>query len=202
VTSSTDNTIKEWREATSAKARHGVGLIRRMAIRLTAGVFWRAAGHLLPDGQTRETQDAEVFGGIGFYARPKQGANAEAIVLFVGDDAQNPIIVATRDEAVRKAVADLQQDSTAVFNTTTIILIKPDGTVEIRASGGAATKLPTLADYEALRVFVNNQFSSTGGHTHAVAGAATTTTTSVAAPGAPPAVSVAAPTGTQVLKAQ
>lgn len=189
--SSTDNTTKEWRDETAPERRRNDGLIRRMPIGLTSGVRWRATGHLLLNSRDREFHDAEVFSGIGFYSRPKAGANAEAIVVFPGDDAQNPIIIATRDEAARKAIAQLEADSTAVFNTQTVILIKSDGTVEIRASGGAATKLPTLADYNALR----NAFNA---HVHPTAGTGPPSPPT-AVPGIIPAPT---PAGTQVLKAQ
>lgn len=195
--SATDNTVRGWREETSPERRRGDGMIRRMPVRLTAGVFWRVEGHRLLDGRTKEARDAEVFSGVGFYARPAAGAKAEAIVAFLGDDGQNPVVVATRDEAARKAIAQLEQNSTAMFNAganATIVLIKPDGTVEIRRGNGVAAKLPTLADYNALRTFVNAQFSGPG-HTHATPSGTTTATTPV---GTPPG----APAGTVVLKAQ
>ncbi len=135
--SATDNTIEEWRREGAPERRRTDGMIRRMPIGITGGVRWRVTGHLLLDSRTREAYDAEVFGGVGFYARPKSGSNAEAIVVFPGDDAQNPIIIATRDEDARKAIAKLaEDDSTAVFNSQTIILIKKDGTVEIRSASG------------------------------------------------------------------
>jgi phage gp45-like len=81
-----------------------------------------------------------VFSGVGFYARPKVGHNAEAVVVFPGG-AANPIIIATRDEDARKAMAKLNADETAVFNSTTVILIKKDGTVEVRAANGTAKSL-------------------------------------------------------------
>lgn len=133
--SSTDNTTKDWRAETSPSERSAAARVRRMAIRLTSGVFWRLAGHLLLDGVTREARDAEVFSGIGFFSRPKQGANAEAVVV---GDAENPIIIATRDEAVRQAIARLEQDSTAIYNTMAIVVIKPDGTIHIRSKNGTA----------------------------------------------------------------
>jgi phage gp45-like len=193
MSSETNNTTEEWREQISSQRRSIAGMVRRMAITLTNGGVWRAIGHLLLDSRTREARDAEVFGGIGFAARPKAGANAEAIVVFPGGSS-NPVIIATRDEDARRAVASLDQDSdqdsTAMFNRSTIILIKPDGTVEIRASGGTATKLPTLADYNALRSAFNS-------HVHATAG-----TGPPVPPTAAPGIPVATPAGTTVLKAQ
>lgn len=184
--SSSDNTTKEWREENAPERRRHDGMIRRMPVRLTGSVKWSLDGHRLIDG-SRERRDAEVFGGIGFHSRPAAGANAEAIVLFVGDGAENPVIVATRDEAARAAIAQLEADSTAIFNTKAIVLIKSDGTIEIRSAGGTAARLPTMADYEALRTAFN-------AHVHLETGASTNAPTAV-----PGVVPVDAPDGTQVL---
>jgi phage gp45-like len=172
--SSTDNTTSDWRDETSSDRRSSLGMVRRMAIKLTSGTFWQALGHLLLDSTTPETRDVEVFSGIGFYARPKAGANVEAMVVFPAG-ASNPVVIATRDEDARKAVANLDQDSTAMFNRSTIIVCKPDGTVEIKLPGGTPQPLPTLAEFN--------------GHTHPAPGGATSPPTTPA-------------TGTTVLKAQ
>jgi hypothetical protein len=195
MSGSTDDTTRDRRDQSSPAAREAAGLVRKMAITLTSGPQWKCRGYTLLDGQP-EVRRMEPFANVGFFARPKDGANAEAIVAFP-DGASNPVIVATRDEDVRKVVAQLNPDETAAFNSTTIILIK-GSTVEIRLAGGVATKLPTLADYEALRAFVNAQFAAAAGHVHATpAGATTTITLAPAQPAFPPAA-----TGTQVLKTQ
>lgn len=187
MSSETNNTTEEWREEISSQRRSIAGMVRRMAVSLTDGGVWRAIGHLLLDNRTREVRDAEVFGGIGFAARPKAGANAEAIVVFPGGSS-NPVIIATRDEDARRAVANLEQDSTAMFNRSTIVLIKQNGTVEIRASGGVASPLATKADIDALKVWAST-------HTHS--GVST-------GPGAsgPPVVAPPVALGTGVLRAQ
>lgn len=74
--------------------------------------------------------------------------------------------------------------------------------VQIRTPVGTAAKLPTLADYNALKAYVNAQFSSVGGHTHATPSGPTTTTTTVATAGTPPTHSAPDPTGTTVLEAE
>jgi hypothetical protein len=184
----TDNTTRQWRDETSPREREARGLVRRLVVNLTTGVFWRTVGHLLLDGNP-ETHLAEVFSGIGFYARPKSGHNAEAIVVFPGG-ASNPIIIATRDEDARKAVAKLADDETAAFNSRTIILIKKDGTVEIRAANGTAQALATKADVAALRVTFNE-------HTHLYTpGPGTAVATAI------PVAQADAPSGTSVLKGQ
>lgn len=170
--STTDATSREARAELSTDRRNTLGLVRRMAVKLTSGAFWQTLGHLLLDN-TQEVRGAEVFSGIGFYARPKADHRAEAIVVFPGG-AANPIIVATRDEDARKAVAQLGADETAMFNSQTIIVVK-GSTVEIRTAGGTAHSLVTLAEFN--------------DHIHVASGSNTT----------PPSV---AASGTTVLKAQ
>jgi phage gp45-like len=184
----TDSTTRQWRAETSPDARDARGLVRRMVVNLTTGVFWRTVGHLLLDG-TPELHNAEVFSGVGFYARPKSGHNAEAIVVFPGGGS-NPIIIATRDEDARKAMAKLDADETAVFNSRTVIVIKKGGTEEIRAAGGTAEALATKADVAALRATYNN-------HTHLYSPG---TGAAIATP--KPVAQADAPSGTSILKAQ
>jgi hypothetical protein len=144
--SATDNTVKDWRDETATTRREAVGMVRHMAVTLTAGSIWRVMGHLMLDSSTREAHDATVYQGIGFFGRPKANANVEAIVVFPGG-AANAVVIAVRDEDARRAVANLEQNSTAMYNTVSIILIKPDGTVEIRATGGVAGPLVTRAEF-------------------------------------------------------
>lgn len=82
--------------------------------------------------------------------------------------------------------------------------IVQDDQVIVRSAGGTATSFVALQDeVHALWEFVRAQFSTVGGHTHAVVGGATTTTTSVAPPGGtPPAVSPAEPLGSQILSVE
>lgn len=187
MSSDTNNTTEEWRDQISSERRAIAGMIRVMPIKLTVGGTWRVEGHLLVDNITRETRDAAIFMGIGFASRSKGGANADAVVVFPGGSS-NPVIIATRDEDARRAVANLEQDSTTMFNRSTIILIKPDGTVEIRASSGVASPLATKADIDALKLWAST-------HTHS--GVST-------GPGAsgPPVVAPPVALGTGVLRAQ
>jgi len=185
--SATDDDVRARRDATSPETRRWAGLARRMVAKLTRGPTWQVLGHLLLENN-RETVQAENFSGIGFFARPKASHRSEAVVIYPGG-AANPIIVATRDEDARRAIADLGEDETAAFNSATIVLIKGN-TVEIRLAGGTALKLPTLADYNALRAAFN-------AHVHLETGATTNAPTAV-----PSVIPVPAPTGTVVLKAQ
>jgi len=183
----TDNTTKEWRDQDSSERRSIAGMIRRMAVTLTEGSFWRVVGHLLLDGK-REALDAEVFGTLGFYSRPKPSANAEAIVVFPGG-AANPVIIATRDEDMRKAQAQLEQDSALMCNRATLVLIRPNGTVEIRAASGSSAALPTMADFNGIVSIMNSAGTGAG-------------TALPAAVASYQAAHPTWPTGTTVLKAQ
>lgn len=65
---------------------------------------------------------------------------------------KTPAIVATRDEATRKAaVGNLAEGETAVYNDKAVIVLKADGTVEIRLVGGVAIPLATKQDLIDLR---------------------------------------------------
>lgn len=194
--SNTDNTTREWRDSTSTESRDLYGSIRRMAITLTEGSFWRAVGHLLVD-KTRETRDAEVFGTLGFYSRPAAGANAEAMLVSPGGSG-NHVMIGTRDEDLRKRSPQLAQDSAIMRNRGAIVIVKPDNTIEARTPSGTAHGLATTDELNNLRAFVMQQFEGAG-HGHGVSGAATNSTLPIVAP-------VTAPTtaydGTEVLKGQ
>jgi phage gp45-like len=146
--SATDDDVRTRRDATSPETRRWAGLARRMVAKLTRGPTWQVLGHLLLENN-RETVQAENFSGIGFFARPKASHRSEALVIYPGG-AANPIIVATRDEDARKAIAELGEDETAAFNSTTIVLIKGN-TVEVRLAGGTAAAVAKLADLTALK---------------------------------------------------
>lgn len=124
------------------------GSIRRMAITLTESAIWRVIGR---QGNEPETIDSEQFGGVGFYARPPASGKPEAVVVAVGG-AATTAIVATRDEATRAAsVGNLAAGETAVYNDKAVIVVKADGSVEIRLVGGAAVPLALKSDLDALR---------------------------------------------------
>lgn len=178
------------------------GMIRRVAITLTTGVKWQILGSRGQSGGD-ETYNYEPFTGIGFYSTPPASGKPEAIVAAYGS-VKTAAIVATRDEATRQQGAgDLAQGETCVYNDKARIIVKADGTVEIRLHGGVAVSLALKSDVQSIRDYVNNQFCALGGHTHVVSGAATTTIAAVAAAGANPPTTVPAnPTGTTQLKAQ
>lgn len=203
--STIDDPILGVRDRTSPREREVMGMIRRMEIRISDGAFWQVAGHLLMDNKTKETKQAEPFSGGGFYSRPAPGANAEALVAHVGGS-QNPVIVATRDEGLRRAIeqargSKFDQDETAMFNTAVVACCTKTGKFVASAPGGTAKSLATTDELNDLRAFVMQQFSGTPGHTHALVSGGTITTTTV-----PVVLPVVAPStdypGTQVLEGQ
>lgn len=152
MSSSSSNTSKDWRDFTSTEAFRLAGMVRRMAVKITnivknAGAapstsFWQLLGHLLLDNTTQETADAEVFSGVGFYARPPADANAEAIVAFPGGPS-NPCVVASRDEATRKKVAGAAlQDETFVFNSQVAIRFTASGLIQAYLVVGGVPPVP------------------------------------------------------------
>ncbi len=144
-------------------ARVQRGLSRRMRIRQTSGPAWQVTGHQIMGNL--ETVDAEPFTGVGFYARPRASSKAEAVLLTIGD-AKHSVIIATRDEDLRKlwkAELDAGADVTAIFNSATIVLIKPDGTVEIRSRGGVARALAFKDELEAVDAKYANHLHATNG---------------------------------------
>jgi hypothetical protein len=185
--SEADQTIEEARNQFSQQNRKFLGMVRRMAVTVTSGAFWQVVGGLLLDGVTKETRAAEPFSGIGFYARPAPGVNAEAIVLNVGAAPENPVIVATRDEDSRKKFANIAQDETSAYNTRTKILILKTGEVTVGRHTAGDTALRRLAfvdELNDLRAWVINQFTGPG-HTHATPSGVTTAVTPFDPTGAP-----------------
>jgi hypothetical protein len=201
--STTDGSTKEWRDLLAPLQRGLLGMVRRMAVKLSSGVAWQVAGHLLMNSSSREAVLSEVFSGVGFYGRPKAGHRAEAIVLFAGGEAANPVIVATRDEDSRAAVAGkVDEDETAVFNSQAILHVTKAGKVMAYLAGhiADAVGLAKASELNNLRAFVLQQFPAAGvGHVHATPSGPTTSTTAVVVPVGSPS---SAYPGTDVLKGQ
>lgn len=196
--SRTDDTTADRRAQVSKANRDNLNMLRRMVVRVTSKPFWQAVGVLLLDGATRETVAAEVFSNIGFYSRPKSGANAEAVVANLGGAAENGVIIATRDEDTRKRVAQLDQDETMAYNTLAGVKMTKAGKIFACAHGGTPVELALASELNNLRAFVMQQFSAPG-HTHGVSGAVTNSVVPVVAPVAAPATAYP---GTDVLKGQ
>jgi hypothetical protein len=110
-------------------------LVRRMRLVATAAVVWTIEG-LIDDDGSAESDEAEVFPGIGFYARPKATDATEVILLKVGGASGHGVIVATRNQDGIKRIGAFGADETIVFNSTTAIKIGADGSIQIGAIGG------------------------------------------------------------------
>lgn len=177
-------TVEELNEMLSAARIAMRGAIRRMTVALTNKVLWQLGGVRNPDGSI-EVEKAEVFSGIGFFARPPATGKPEAIVLMVGLDNETPVVVATRDQKTLAAIAGaLKANETGVFNSLAILHVTEQGKIEARLANGVALPIPTLAEVQAM---VNKY----NGHTHN------------GAVGAPVvAERMADPVGTTVLKGQ
>lgn len=197
--SSSDGTIEEARAKNTVDRRTFLNTLRRLRVSLTSETFWQGVGVLLIDRVTKQAVRAEVFSGIGFYARPHGAANTEMIVGYEGG-AENPYVLATRDEDTRKRVAKIDKDETMAFNTLAVMHIVKAGQVLAYLAGhlADAVGLAKASELNNLRAFVMQQFSAPG-HTHGVSGAVTNSVVPVVAPVAAP---VSAYPGTTVLKGQ
>ena len=140
--------IEDLRERVSRAYHRLRGMVRRVTISLTGNTGqWQAQGYRgigVDDIEGEKFDLVEVFPGIGISARPKAGSRAEAIIVHVGAESGHPVIVATRDRSME---VSLEEDETAVFNSQAVLILKKDGTVEIRSRTGVAQKLVTWADF-------------------------------------------------------
>ena len=145
---------KAYRNPVGKAATMARAAIRKLTIELTSGALWNLLGLVAGD----EEQSVPVFSGIGWYARPPDGANSEAVVAKMGGGSQNPAIIASRDEDTRKAVTeanDLAEDETIAFNSKCVLYLKADGTIEAKTTGGVAVALALKSDVDTLGTHVD-----------------------------------------------
>jgi hypothetical protein len=199
-----DESTSGTRHRTEPERRDTLGMIRHMAVKLTSDPAWQCVGHLLLDNVTREQAAAHCFSNIGFYSRPKAGRNVESIVAHVGG-AQNPVIVATRDEDTRSKVAEIGEDETAVFTTQLKVVLSNDGTISAMLPNGVAVPLALKLDLTILRTALQGAvIAAGGGGANAVVVAADAAATAAVAALVPPRAPSTPPwpIGTAVFKAQ
>lgn len=179
-------TEEEHAAETGPTKRYIYGLVRRVGITLSrTAAKWQVRGKRGGTGGD-EVFDVELFPGIGIFARPPADGAPEACLVSIGGT-KSSAIIATRDEKTRKLIAaQVGEGETAVYNPSGIVLLKADGTIEIRSHAGIARSVAFTDELNALKDYVNNQFCAVGGHSHVVAGAATTTVAAVGGPGASP----------------
>jgi phage gp45-like len=165
----TGPSVAELAKVTSAEVRRLAGMVRRLVVSATSSPIWKLLGVRGLDSTT-EVINAEVFSGLGFYARPPtSGGSPEVILLNVGD-ARVPVVIASRDEKTLAAVrAELgaglpAAGDTLVFaaNGSGVVYLKANGTVEIKAPGGTASPVATLADLQALRTAISGAVIAPG----------------------------------------
>jgi phage gp45-like len=184
-------TAEDHAYATGGTMRLLLGMLRRMVVTLSSDTLWQLVGQRGgPGGAGDEVITAETFPGIGIYARAPSSGSPEAVVAALGGTKAS-VVVATRDEATRQVGAgDLAEGETCVYNDQARVIVRADGTVEIRLHSGVAVPLATKADLAAVVTAFN-------AHTHVYTpGPGTAIPTAVPVPTAP------SPTGTSVLKAQ
>lgn len=161
-------------------------VIRRMGVSTTDGALWVLEGVEDYEGNV-ETDEAEVFSGVGFYSRPARGRDVEAVVARVGGESGHGVVVATRDHALVQLL-DLGDNETAIATTKAVVKITADGTIEVGSHDGAFAPLATKADIDALRLWAL-------AHVHS---GVTTGGGSSGAPAAPPPSAI----GTRKLRAE
>lgn len=170
------------------------GMIRRMKVLATDGPLWRVLGHNGGSGGD-ETIDLAPYTGIGIYARPPaDGGQPEVLMVALGG-AKAVVAVGARDEATRREMAALQPDETAIFTSKAIVVIKADGTVEIRSKEGTASPVTPIATTAQIMTALTNAIATLGG---ATVGGITLT----ALKNALLTLDLAWPTGTTVLNAE
>lgn len=129
---------EDYAEAIGAFRREFAGAFRRMLVTRSDTGTWQTRGHTIFDPTKPETREIEVYSGIGFFARPPDGGNGEAVVAQVGGP-NNPAIIATRDESTRALVNDLGADEAAAYNSKARVHVTAGGTVDLRTHAAPAT---------------------------------------------------------------
>lgn len=175
------------RKRTGEVANRLSSMARRYLIAATAGFLWRLTGGQDATGNTEE-EEAEVFS-AGWLLRPKVGNRPEAYVVQTGAKSGHAAVVAIRDEVARKAIdaAVSPADGEGVLyasQSSGIVYIKADGTVEVRSKTGVAVKLLTAIDGAILKAATNAAVISTGAGGAATIMTAADTAAAALVPGA------------------
>ncbi len=140
---------------TLAQLRH---LLRPLATRVANSVA-RAVVQLVDDGRklqlvqlgvlADETIDgAEHHQPYGFTSVPLPGA--EAVVVFPNGDRSHPLAISVSDRRHRPTGG--QPGEVTVYNSNGArVILKADGTIEVRSASGSAAALATKADLDNLK---------------------------------------------------
>jgi phage gp45-like len=125
------------------------GMIRRMRYLSSSSGFWQVEGVSAEEGSPETEPPLEVFHGVGFVTRPKNGSDAEVIVAKIGGASGHKVVIASRDREQEFTLDD--DDECAVFNSTAVVYFKKDGTIEARSRAGAAVALALKSDVDAIK---------------------------------------------------
>jgi hypothetical protein len=145
--------------------------VRRMDAGAAGGTEWGYTGGRDAAGNV-EGGSGEVF--LGWvYGVPDGGV--EAVVVETSGEPGTGIVIAARPtaalEAALEAAAAGPGDSFLFCGGTALVILRANGTVELRARGGGdPLPLPTLAGAMATVAWLRKQFDPITGHTHATVG--------------------------------
>jgi len=133
------------------------GMIRRLEVTATESPDWQLDGGFEGAEGDRDLFEAPMYGVAGVYARPV--GETDAILVNVGGQSGHPAVISVRDTATREAIDDalggVAAGETVVYNAASVVVIRTDGTIEIRSKDGTALPLPTLKSLEALEQAFN-----------------------------------------------
>lgn len=195
----------DFSKETSPLWRFVRGLVRRVEVTFARTGIWQVRGQRAgaSGGGVDETFDADLFPGVGFFARPSGSAATEAVTVAAGGTGAT-MIVATRDEATRaKWDAQVPAGTTATFNEVVGMVVKPDGTVAVKLLNGTEIALALKLDLDILRSALTSATIAAGaGGAAAVVAACDAQVPGAVAALTPPRATTPWPIGTAVLKAQ
>ena len=136
-----------WTRRTGEMGARLANIARRfVAIDSANPLRWFVRGFQV--GNDEETDAVDVFGGVGYAARPPAKAETEAIAVAI-NGRDHHVVVAVRDADTLQAVIDdigLSADETAIFTSKAVVKLTADGEVLIGRVGGQF-KPVALADH-------------------------------------------------------
>lgn len=185
-----------------------LAFVTKITIDADEGVFVDVV--LMPGRQQATARLGTEYAGNGFGIYAPLEVDDEVLIEAPNGDADQGLIITRRlhsasDPPPSEAV-DFPEDFLLVARAdkTVRILVEGEGQVEIRSRDGAAHRVAFFDELDSFRTWVRSQFAVTGGHTHAVVGAATTTTATVAGSplSVPPTADPPTVAGTEYLRAE
>jgi hypothetical protein len=156
---------KDLRQRASESVLALANLARRVVFGATSGGQWTIRGYETDDDIEGSDDDpADVFGGIGIYAKPASEDDAEGVLINIGGKADHPTIAAVRNEDARKRYVDefgdISAGEIAIFNSSgkSRVIIEAGGDIVleaesgkeifVRSPGGSTDQLVTKTDFQ------------------------------------------------------